>query len=60
MKCPKHPRYKGKGPLTHQCWDCFTLKASIGLFRKPTAPPKKTHRDKKKYTRKKKRHAIDD
>jgi hypothetical protein len=53
-KCPRHPRYKGKGMPTHGCWDCFTIKAAVGFGRKPTPPPNKVMKDKKKYTRKQK------
>lgn len=51
-KCPRHPRYKGKGKPRHHCFDCINIKVALGLIRKPIAPPKQTHKDKKKYNRK--------
>ena len=51
-RCPKHPKYFGKGKPTPNCQEC--LKLYLQTQQTPRAPikPEKTFKDKTKYDRK--------
>ena len=57
MKCPVHPKYKGKKkPKLCKNKDCICAKIYLELHRKPRVlpMPTKVYKDKSKYDRKKK------
>lgn len=59
-KCQVHKKYTGKRFPKTQCMDCLNYYISLGkLTRKPLPPPNKVHKDKTKYTRKKKHKKSD-
>jgi len=54
-KCDKHPKYKGKRLSKNQCTGCLALYVQMGkMIRKPLSPATRVHKDKSKYTRKRK------
>lgn len=57
MKCPVHPKYKGKKkPKQSNNKECICTKIYLELHRKPRVlpMPTKVYKDKSKYDRKKK------
>lgn len=59
MKCPRHPKYKGSKKPSNTCGDCLRVYMALGkMERKPTPPPTKVHKDKKKYSRKSIKKAL--
>jgi len=54
LKCPKHPKYKGKKVPKYQCIECLALYFKMKSKPRVLPMPTKIIKDKTKYNRKKK------
>lgn len=59
QKCKKHPQYKAKRKPTAECVECLEIWLALQTPRVGVYPTKK-HKDKTKYSRKKKKESSDE
>jgi len=60
-KCDKHPKYKGTKAPDNNCLTCLELYATVSLTA-PRSPhkPTRSHKNKKRYSRKRKHRANEE